>query len=77
MKRVLGIDLGTNSLGWAIIEDNKIIACGVLIFDQGIPLVKGIEAANSPSCRKDTLPCCSPFEIPPAFTQISHLENSA
>lgn len=52
MKRVLGIDLGTNSLGWAIIEDNKIIACGVLIFDQGIPLVKGIEAANSPAAER-------------------------
>lgn len=52
MKRVLGIDLGTNSLGWAIIESNKIIDCGVLIFDQGIPLVKGIEAANSPAAER-------------------------
>ncbi len=52
MKRVLGIDLGTNSLGWAIIEDNKIFDCGVLIFDQGIPLVKGIEAANSPAAER-------------------------
>ena len=52
MKRVLGIDLGTNSLGWAIIEGNQILDCGVLIFEQGIPLVKGIEAANSPAAER-------------------------
>ena len=52
MKRVLGIDLGTNSLGWGIIENKKVIDCGVLIFEQGIPLVKGIEAANSPAAER-------------------------
>ncbi len=52
MKRVLGIDLGTNSLGWGIIEDQKIIDCGVLVFEQGIPLNKGIESANSPAAER-------------------------
>ena len=52
MKRVLGIDLGTNSLGWAIIEVDKIIDCGVLVFEQGIPLVKGIEATQSPAAER-------------------------
>ncbi len=52
MKRVLGIDLGTNSLGWGIIENQRIIDCGVLVFDQGIPLVKGIESANSPAAER-------------------------
>ena len=32
MSRTLGIDLGTNSIGWAIIENNKIIQKGVNIF---------------------------------------------
>lgn len=52
MKRILGIDLGTNSLGWGIIENQKIADCGVLVFDQGIPLVKGIESANSPAAER-------------------------
>ena len=31
--RNLGLDLGTNSLGWSIIEDQKIIDAGVIIFE--------------------------------------------
>ena len=52
MKRVLGIDLGTNSLGWGIVENSKILDCGVLIFDQGIPLVKGRESDKSPAAER-------------------------
>lgn len=43
----LGIDLGTNSIGWAIRDlselDNQIIKNGVLIFDKGVGEEKGIE----------------------------------
>ncbi|MCG9879874.1 MAG: hypothetical protein MH472_04680, partial [Bacteroidia bacterium] len=41
MEKVLGLDLGTNSIGWAIREinselDNQIIDKGVLTFDKGV-----------------------------------------
>jgi CRISPR/Cas system Type II protein with McrA/HNH and RuvC-like nuclease domain len=34
MRRILGLDLGTNSIGWAIMDDssNKIIDCGTKVF---------------------------------------------
>jgi len=36
MGKILGLDLGTNSIGWAIVdtEDNKIENCGVRIFPE-------------------------------------------
>jgi CRISPR-associated endonuclease Csn1 len=48
MDKVLGLDLGTNSIGWAIREinselENQIIDKGVLTFDKGVAEVKGIE----------------------------------
>ncbi|MFZ4798586.1 MAG: type II CRISPR RNA-guided endonuclease Cas9 [Bacteroidia bacterium] len=41
MERILGLDLGTNSIGWAIREinseiENQIIDKGVLTFDKGV-----------------------------------------
>jgi len=38
MPKILGLDLGTNSIGWALIDDrqNKIIDSGVRIFQEGI-----------------------------------------
>ncbi len=37
MSRTLGLDLGTNSIGWAIIEDGKqIVKSGVRIFPVGV-----------------------------------------
>jgi len=34
MAKILGIDIGTNSIGWAIVDNssNKIIDCGAKIF---------------------------------------------
>lgn len=32
MSKILGLDLGTNSIGWAIIENEKLQDCGVRIF---------------------------------------------
>ena len=49
MKKVLGIDLGTNSIGWAIREigslDNQIIHKGVLTFEKGVGEEQGQEVA--------------------------------
>ncbi|WP_298148796.1 type II CRISPR RNA-guided endonuclease Cas9 [Flavobacterium sp.] len=38
MARILGLDLGTNSIGWAIVDDNsnKIIGLGSRIFPMGV-----------------------------------------
>ena len=33
---ILGLDLGTNSVGWALIASNKIIATGVRVFEAGM-----------------------------------------
>jgi CRISPR-associated endonuclease Csn1 len=47
MSNILGIDLGTNSIGWAIrdtsIAQNQIADKGVLTFEKGVGEVKGIE----------------------------------
>ena len=39
--RILGLDLGPNSIGWALVEDNadgtgKLIDCGVRVFPEGV-----------------------------------------
>ncbi len=36
--KILGLDLGTNSIGWAIVDDitNEILACGSRIFPEGV-----------------------------------------
>lgn len=37
MAKILGLDLGTNSIGWAVIEDGKqILGTGVRIFPEGV-----------------------------------------
>ena len=38
MSKILGLDLGTNSIGWALIDDvqNKIVAMGSRIFPMGV-----------------------------------------
>lgn len=41
MEKILGLDLGTNSIGWAIREtdiqlENQIIDKGVLTFEKGV-----------------------------------------
>ncbi len=47
MKKTLGLDLGTNSIGWAIIEQEdgvkKLAAAGSVIFPEGVARVKGSE----------------------------------
>lgn len=47
MAKILGLDLGTNSIGWAIRDINKdgnqIIDANVLVFPQGVGEEKGVE----------------------------------
>lgn len=35
MAKVLGLDLGTNSIGWAIVEQND---CGYTLLDKGVDI---------------------------------------
>ena len=51
MEKILGIDTGTNSLGWAIVEKNgeecKLLAKGTNIFSEGVKIEKGIESSKA------------------------------
>ena len=51
-KRILGIDTGTNSLGWAVVERNddgvySLLRKGSLIFQEGVKVEKGIESSKA------------------------------
>lgn len=51
-KRILGIDTGTNSLGWAVVDKNEdglfsLIKRGSLIFQEGVKVEKGIESSKA------------------------------
>ena len=51
MEKILGIDTGTNSLGWAIVEKHdeeyKLLEKGVNIFQEGVKIEKGIELSKA------------------------------
>lgn len=51
MARILGIDTGTNSLGWAIVDKDEkgyhLIDRGVNIFQEGVKIDKGIESSKA------------------------------
>jgi len=52
MGKILGLDLGTNSIGWAIVEteNNKnfeLIEKGVHIFQEGVKIKEGIEGSKA------------------------------
>ena len=51
MERILGIDTGTNSLGWAIVEKEEgltsLVAKGTNIFSEGVKIEKGIESSKA------------------------------
>ena len=51
-KRILGIDTGTNSLGWAVVDKNdngtySLIRKGSLIFQEGVKVEKGVESSKA------------------------------
>lgn len=51
MARILGLDLGTNSIGWAIVEKENnnfyLVDKGVRIFSEGVKSEKGIESSRA------------------------------
>ncbi len=52
MAKILGLDLGTNSIGWAVVEkekneDFKLIDKGVRIFQEGVKIEKGVEGSKA------------------------------
>lgn len=52
MKRILGIDTGTNSLGWAVVDRDENGQCslvrkGSLIFQEGVKIEKGNESSKA------------------------------
>ncbi len=53
MSRVLGLDIGTNSIGWALIDrdKNKIVDTGVRIFEEGLNRKGAAEESKNASRR--------------------------
>ncbi|WP_026452461.1 type II CRISPR RNA-guided endonuclease Cas9 [Aequorivita capsosiphonis] len=51
MARILGLDLGTNSVGWAVVERESgifsLMDKGVRIFSEGVKSEKGIESSRA------------------------------
>lgn len=52
MSKTLGLDLGTNSIGWAVIENSRgeetiLEDKGVIIFSEGVKSEKGIESSKA------------------------------
>uniref|UniRef100_UPI00356788FD type II CRISPR RNA-guided endonuclease Cas9 n=1 Tax=Draconibacterium sp. TaxID=1965318 RepID=UPI00356788FD len=52
MAKILGLDLGTNSVGWAVVEkergeDFKLREKGVRIFQEGVKIEKGVEGSKA------------------------------
>ena len=53
MSRILGLDLGSNSIGWALIDDEekRIIGAGVRAFKEGVNLEHGREESKNAARR--------------------------
>ncbi|MBR8535470.1 type II CRISPR RNA-guided endonuclease Cas9 [Carboxylicivirga sediminis] len=52
MSKILGLDLGTNSIGWAVVETEDNITFqpvdkGVRIFQEGVKIEKGVESSKA------------------------------
>jgi CRISPR-associated endonuclease Csn1 len=52
MEKILGIDTGTNSLGWCIVQKDEagnytLLEHGVNIFQEGVKIEKGIESSRA------------------------------
>lgn len=55
MGNVLGLDIGTNSIGWAIIDDsaNKIIDLGVRLFKEGVNNINQAKEQSKNATRSE------------------------
>ncbi|MCQ2369181.1 MAG: CRISPR-associated protein Csn1 [Paludibacteraceae bacterium] len=52
MKKILGLDAGTNSLGWAVVKQfddgsYELQRKGVVVFQEGVKIEKGIESSKA------------------------------
>ncbi len=51
MAKILGLDLGTNSIGWAVVEKEdgefSLVDKGVRIFQEGVKIEKGVEGSKA------------------------------
>lgn len=52
VKRIIGIDTGTNSIGWAVVDKKEdktysLVRKGCLIFQEGVKVEKGIESSKA------------------------------
>lgn len=61
MTKILGLDLGTNSIGWAVVGENKrfqqnsifpLEDKGVHIFSEGVKIEKGVESSKAAERRQ-------------------------
>ncbi|MDO4190972.1 MAG: HNH endonuclease domain-containing protein, partial [Bacteroidales bacterium] len=57
IKRILGLDTGTNSLGWAVVDKYsnntyKLVDKGSLIFQEGVKIEKGNESSRAAERRE-------------------------
>ena len=55
MSKILGLDLGTNSIGWAVVDDasKTILGAGVRIFPEGVEhLGEGQNEQSKNSARR-------------------------
>jgi CRISPR-associated endonuclease Csn1 len=51
-KIILGLDMGSNSIGWAVVEEGiKLVATGSRIFPEGVNREKGIEVSKNETRR--------------------------
>ena len=51
VRKTLGLDLGSNSLGWAVVDSDRgtVLDTGVVVFDEGIVRVKGADTLSTPA----------------------------
>ncbi len=54
MATILGLDLGSNSIGWAFVDttDNKITAAGVRVFAEGVDNPGGAQEESKNAARR-------------------------
>ncbi|MCE9538243.1 MAG: type II CRISPR RNA-guided endonuclease Cas9 [Bacteroidetes bacterium] len=55
MTKILGLDLGTNSIGWAVVDgkNNKINGIGARIFPMGVNMIKGTVEESKNATRRE------------------------
>lgn len=51
MKHTIGLDIGTNSIGWVLLHGNEIVDKGINIFPIGTNLKKGVQEESKNSQR--------------------------